>query len=86
MIKIIPDELNDKRGRPREGLYPEKSRTLLAARLGVHVRVVSRILTGARPVSLKLAGPLARMIGIPMEKLERDLRNASLARKEGMKK
>lgn len=68
--------LLERRGRPRAGPYTATSRTWIAEITGISRATVSRVLNGSRRCPPRLTMYLARVLGISVEHLERDLRVA----------
>ena len=64
----------ERRGRPRTGLFPYASRTFISEVTGIRRPAVSAVLNGTRGISLSGGVVLARVLGISPERLERDLR------------
>ena len=57
-----------------EGLYPEVNRTALQELTGIDSTALGRIFRGERGCPNRKLGPLARALGVPMERLEQTLR------------
>ena len=55
------------------GLYPSISRVYLSQMTGIHRPNISAILNGQRDCSREMAKRLARVIGITLDRLDRDL-------------
>lgn len=70
-------------GAPAVGLYPEVSRTKLAREMGKHVATVASYLIGRVRPSLDTALILARLIGIEVERLNKDLQEVQGKYKAG---
>ena len=70
----MPNKKTKRRpGRATLGLYPEVSRTALAQATGYDISTVSGILRGRTKAKLRTALVLARMCGVTLEELDRDL-------------
>lgn len=69
------------RGRPRDGLYIQSSRTFISQVTGIPRPTISAILNGRRGCSLSKGLCLAGALGISTERLERDLKVVRARRK-----
>ena len=69
----VGDRPPHRSGREPIGLYPEMSRTKLAAITGKHITTITGILRGRTRCTLSLAMVIAQAVGLPVWVLNRDL-------------